>query len=526
MNIATPFITHTQSAGLMQPSKRTFYNPACLAQSASIFSSAFGQQRFDIHSSQCEPMRLRIVPSITLNDIGSFYRPTFFAGYFRNGLHQIKKLRDIVAIRTGNDGGKRNSICIGNHMMLTAFFPPICWVWACFLPPKTARTDAESTTARDKSILSILRKWLSSAWCMLFHTPAFCQSRRRRQQVMPEPQPISCGRYSQPIPVFRTKSMPVNAARSETGLRPGYWNRRFRCGMCGSMIFHNSSSSIGLAISNLHVIFKGLHGRIIPVISKIEKPEAVTNLQEIMDESSVIMVARGDLGVEAPAEEVPLMQKAIIRSCIDRGLPVITATQMLESMMHNPKPTRAETNDVANAVLDGTSAVMLSGETAAGEYPLQAVTIMSRIASLTERSDVFQKQVFNQISMLDPERKITTTEAVGLATRELSLSVGATFIACFTQTGSTARLIAKFRPSVPIIAFSPLPEVVTYLAMSWGVTPILIDQLASVDELLAYAPTYLQKQGLVQQGDTVVITAGVPVGSSGKTNMIKVVEIE
>ncbi|MBJ2355359.1 pyruvate kinase alpha/beta domain-containing protein, partial [Sphaerochaeta sp. S2] len=177
-------------------------------------------------------------------------------------------------------------------------------------------------------------------------------------------------------------------------------------------------------------------------------------------------------------------------------------------------------------VLDGTSAVMLSGETAAGEYPLQAVTTMSRIASLAERSDVFQKQVFNQISMLDPDRKITTTEAVGLATRELSLSVGATFIACFTQTGSTARLIAKFRPSVPIIAFSPLPEVVTYLALSWGVTPILIDQLASVDELLAYAPEYLIKQGMVKQGDAVVITAGVPVGSSGKTNMIKVVEIE
>ncbi len=267
-------------------------------------------------------------------------------------------------------------------------------------------------------------------------------------------------------------------------------------------------------------------GKTIPIISKIEKPEAVTNLQEIMDESSVIMIARGDLGVEVPAEEVPLIQKSIIRSCIDRGLPVITATQMLESMMHNPKPTRAETNDVANAVIDGTSAVMLSGETAAGEYPLQAVTTMSRIASLSERSDAFKKQVFNQISMLDPERTITTTEAVGLATRELALSVGASYIACFTQTGSTARLIAKFRPSVPIIAFSPLEYVVSYLALSWGVTPILIAQLESVDELLAYAPAYLQEQGLVKKGDTVVITAGVPVGSSGKTNMIKVVEIE
>lgn len=267
-------------------------------------------------------------------------------------------------------------------------------------------------------------------------------------------------------------------------------------------------------------------GSTIPIISKIEKPEAVVNLSSIMAESSAIMIARGDLGVEVPAEEVPLIQKAIIRSCIDAGLPVITATQMLESMMHNPRPTRAETNDVANAVLDGTSAVMLSGETAAGEYPLQAVTTMARIASLAERSTAFRRQVFNQISTLDPGRKQTKTEAVGMATRELALSIQASYIACFTQSGSTARLIAKFRPSVPIIAFSPLESVVRYLALSWGVTPILIDPQESVDQLLAYAPQYLQEHGLVKEGETVVITAGVPVGSSGKTNMIKVVEIE
>lgn len=268
------------------------------------------------------------------------------------------------------------------------------------------------------------------------------------------------------------------------------------------------------------------YGRIIPIISKIEKPEAVENLNDIIRESSVIMIARGDLGVEVPAEEVPLIQKSIIRSCIDSGTPVITATQMLESMMHNPRPTRAETNDVANAVLDGTSAVMLSGETAAGEYPLQAVTTMARIASLVERSAAFRRQVFNQISTLDPQRKQSKTEAVGLATRELALSIGASYIACFTQSGSTARLIAKFRPSVPIIAFSPLKEVVQYLALSWGVTPILIEPQDSVDQLLAYAPWYLKEHGLVEKGQSVVITAGVPVGSSGKTNMIKVVEIE
>ncbi len=270
-------------------------------------------------------------------------------------------------------------------------------------------------------------------------------------------------------------------------------------------------------------------GRTIPIIAKIEKPEAVTALESIIAESSVIMIARGDLGVEVPAEEVPLIQKSIIRSCIANGVPVITATQMLESMMHNPRPTRAETNDVANAVLDGTSALMLSGETAAGEYPLQAVLTMSRIALLTERSSDFQRLVFNQLYSIESAhaRKIPTrTEAVGLATRELALSVQASYIACFTQSGSTARLISKFRPSVPLLAFSPVLAVVQRLALSWGITPILIDEQTSVDSLLAYAPYFLESEGYVKKGDSVVITAGVPVGSSGQTNMIKVFEFE
>ncbi len=267
------------------------------------------------------------------------------------------------------------------------------------------------------------------------------------------------------------------------------------------------------------------YGRTIPIISKIEKPEAVDNLNTIMAESSAIMIARGDLGVEVPAEEVPLIQKSIIRSCIEVGLPVITATQMLESMMYNPRPTRAETGDVANAVLDGTSAVMLSGESAAGRYPLDAVRTMVRITTLTEKSPAFWRQVINQVSAADMPRSQTITEAVGLATRELALSIRASYIVCFTQSGSTARLIAKFRPSVPIIAFSPIKEVVQYLALSWGVQPILIDEQTSVDRLLEYGPEYLIDHGMVDSGQTVVITAGVPVGSAGKTNMIKVVEI-
>ena len=282
-------------------------------------------------------------------------------------------------------------------------------------------------------------------------------------------------------------------------------------------------------VKALKTLMKKRFGRTIPIIAKIEKPEAVTALESIIKQSSAIMIARGDLGVEVPAEEVPLIQKSIIRSCITYGVPVITATQMLESMMHNPRPTRAETNDVANAVLDGTSAVMLSGETAAGDYPLQAVLTMSRIALLTERSTDFQRLVFNQLYSMEntqARKNPTRTEAVGLATRELALSVHASYIACFTQSGSTARLISKFRPSVPLLAFSPVLAVVQRLALSWGITPILIEPQKSVDSLLAFAPTFLEEEGLVKKGDSVVITAGVPVGSSGQTNMIKVFEFD
>jgi pyruvate kinase len=271
------------------------------------------------------------------------------------------------------------------------------------------------------------------------------------------------------------------------------------------------------------------YGREIPIISKIEKPEAVDDIVNIIAESGVIMVARGDLGVEMYPEEVPMVQKAIIRSCHSAGLPVITATQMLESMMVNPRPTRAETNDVANAVLDGTSAVMLSGETAAGKFPLQAVEIMNRVITHTEKSAEFKRLVLDQglnREHIELRTKRTITDSVGLATRELAMAIEASKIACFTHSGSTARRIAKFRPGTPIVAFSPIASTVTRLAISWGVSPILIENLNSVDELLEFAPTYLKKHKLAKTGDIVVITAGVPVGKAGMTNMIKVVEIE
>lgn len=281
-------------------------------------------------------------------------------------------------------------------------------------------------------------------------------------------------------------------------------------------------------VKALRNLMNSRYGREIPIISKVEKPEAVEDIKQIIAESGVIMVARGDLGVEMFPEEVPLVQKAIIRACHEAGLPVITATQMLESMMVNPRPTRAETNDVANAVLDGTSAVMLSGETAAGKYPLQAVEIMNRVVIHTEKSAEFKRLVLDQglnREHVELRTKRTITDAVGLATRELAMAIQASKIACFTHSGSTARRIAKFRPGTPIIAFSPVASTVTRLALSWGVTPRLIDNLSSVDELLDYAPKYLRDNNLAQPGEIVVITAGVPVGSPGMTNMIKVVEV-
>ncbi len=266
----------------------------------------------------------------------------------------------------------------------------------------------------------------------------------------------------------------------------------------------------------------------IPIISKIEKPEAVDDIDRIIAESSAVMIARGDLGVETSPEEVPLIQKSLIRACNLAGIPVITATQMLESMIQNPRPTRAEAGDVANAVLDGSSAVMLSGETAAGLYPLKSVEIMKRIIMHTESSLQYQRLVLDQRlnrEDIEASRKKSITEAVGLATRELALAIRASCIACFTHSGGSARLISKFRPGVPIVGFSPDIHTVQRLALSWGVIPVLVHELKSVDELLDHAPEYLAAAGLASPGDVLVITAGVPVGSPGRTNMIKVVEI-
>ena len=270
------------------------------------------------------------------------------------------------------------------------------------------------------------------------------------------------------------------------------------------------------------------HGFKLPIITKIEKPEAFQHIAEIIDVADAIMVARGDLGVETSPQDVPLMQKAIIRQCNIAGKPVITATQMLESMIVNPRPTRAEANDVANAILDGTDAVMLSGETAVGRYPVAAVRMMDAIARRVETSDIF-KTLMQEKVLISQQMKVVTRvsirDAILYATMSLADKVGARYIIAYTNSGSTTLGLAKFRPLTPLLAFSANPAVLSRLALVWGTEPLQLDAVNSVDELFSSATAYLLTKGLAQEGDLVVFTAGVPVGVSSDTNMIKVVKV-
>lgn len=256
----------------------------------------------------------------------------------------------------------------------------------------------------------------------------------------------------------------------------------------------------------------------IRIISKIESADGVKNIDEIIRVSDGIMVARGDLGVEIPFEEIPIIQKKIIAKTADAGGQVITATQMLDSMIKNPRPTRAETTDVANAIYDGTSAIMLSGETAAGAYPVQAVQTMAKIAERTE-TDIDYIQRFRQRSAgIKPD----VTSAISHATCTTAHDLGATAILTVTQSGRTARMISKFRPNCPIISGTTDPTVLRQMNLSWGVTPILVEEKNNTDELFDHVVNVAKKNRLVKDGDLVVITAGVPLGMSGTTNLLKV----
>ncbi|HKJ33582.1 MAG TPA: pyruvate kinase [Balneolales bacterium] len=256
------------------------------------------------------------------------------------------------------------------------------------------------------------------------------------------------------------------------------------------------------------------------VVSKIEKPEAVDEIEEIIEESDGIMVARGDLGIEIASERVPLIQKKIIRLCRNMGKPVITATQMLESMVHNPRATRAESSDVANAVLDGTDAVMLSAETAAGKYPIEAVKVMDKICRSVENQDA---ELYNSLTFQKPEwKEKQVIESLSYSCVRMAEYVDAKVIATITHSGTTARRIAKFRPQVPIIAFTESIDVLRQLNLVWGVSPVRISQIFDTDKSVQVMEDYLKKVGLVKKNDRVIIATGMPIAKRGRTNMIKV----
>ena len=248
----------------------------------------------------------------------------------------------------------------------------------------------------------------------------------------------------------------------------------------------------------------------IHIIPKIENQEGVDNIDEILEVSDGLMVARGDLGVEIPAEEVPLVQKDLIKKCNAFGKPVITATQMLDSMQRNPRPTRAEASDVANAIFDGTDAIMLSGETAAGNYPVEAVQTMHNIASRAE-SALDHKKL---LSAQSKNSEHTLTDAIGQSVAHTALNLDVNAIITSTESGHTARMISKYRPKAPIVAVTANEHVVRRLALVWGVYPQLGQKSKSTDEMLDNAVEESLNSGFVSHGDLVVITAGVPVGES------------
>ena len=257
------------------------------------------------------------------------------------------------------------------------------------------------------------------------------------------------------------------------------------------------------------------------VIAKIENMQGINNLDEILEVSDGIMVARGDMGVEVPLEEVPVIQKRMIRKAVAKGKHVITATQMLESMTKNPRPTRAEAADVANAIFDGTTAIMLSGESANGKYPVEALKTMSKIAERAEK-DINYNKLLRKIRD-DGDKDIT--EAISHATCTVASDLNASAIITVTISGFTAEKVARFKPSCPIICCSVNPRVLRQAALLWGVDPLLIEKKSTPEDLFKEALWVAEKAGKIKKGDKVVVTAGVPLGVSGNTNMIRVVEV-
>ncbi|GAB6099300.1 pyruvate kinase [Halanaerocella petrolearia] len=260
------------------------------------------------------------------------------------------------------------------------------------------------------------------------------------------------------------------------------------------------------------------HNADIHIIAKIENQEGVENVDEILEVADGLMVARGDLGVEIPAEKVPAAQKMMINKCNRAGKPVITATQMLESMIHNPRPTRAEASDVANAIYDGTDATMLSGETAKGDYPVEAVETMANIATETEKSLKYRQLLDREA--LNPAR--TITDSISYDTCKTAYELGASAIITSTRSGYTARMVSKHRPYAPVVAVTPNKRVFNKLILSWGVKPVLADITESTDEMISESVAAAKEAEYVDDGDLVVITAGAPAGIPGTTNLLRV----
>ena len=264
------------------------------------------------------------------------------------------------------------------------------------------------------------------------------------------------------------------------------------------------------------------HGSDMKIIAKIENMQGIENLEEILEVSDGIMVARGDMGVEIPLEEVPILQKKMIHLANAQGKHVITATQMLESMIKNPRHTRAEATDIANAIYDGTTAIMLSGESAAGKYPVEAVQTMAKIAESAEKDIDYCART--KLAERDDKADITT--AIAYATCTAAMDLKAAAIITVTMSGFTAEAIARFKPRSQVIGCTTNERVYHQLNLLWGVTPLMLGKESTTDDLFSAAVTEAKKAGCVKQGDTVVITAGVPLGVAGKTNMIHVVEVE
>lgn len=264
------------------------------------------------------------------------------------------------------------------------------------------------------------------------------------------------------------------------------------------------------------------HGSDMKIISKIENMQGIQNLEEILEVSDGIMVARGDMGVEIPMERVPVLQKMMIKLANEQGKHVITATQMLESMIKNPRPTRAEATDIANAIYDGTTAIMLSGESAAGKYPVEAVQTMAKIAESAEKDIDYGYRMRTRGN----EEATDITTAIAHATCTAALSLKAAAIITVTLSGFTAEAIARFKPESPIIGCTVREKVCRGLNLLWGVTPLMIRQEDTAERLFAAAVSEAKKAGYIKAGDVVVITAGVPLGMVGTTNMIHVVEVE